>query len=620
MAAYTYSRLGEVPFQIRLLTLKPAEEWSADLDCDLESTVFESAPRYEALSYTWGDARNRQDILINGKFSTITENLGVALRYIRQKDASRTLWVDALCINQSDVDECSQQVRRMLDIYKRAARVLAWLGAPSDDSDEALTLLTEFGQIMLDIFRNYRSAPDYSNLRPAAMLEKGFDMSSKNWSALWKFWNRPYWTRVWIIQELARFGDLEAICQDSGIDTDGCLIVCGHRCVPFSIHSCAIIYFGAFTPLIRDSFIEHADETIQYLEPLKSFLSDGPIQALGMSVALRISSNNTESSIHNLMRVTRAFKATDVRDKVYALLGISCERKGFLPDYGKSANMVFQDLVKFSIENYQMAATYYQLEVLSGNRYGGHEFGPSWIPEPYGPGLSSMLFQPLYNNFSAGGRTCNASQVSFQPGESLLSLTGCRVDVIDDVIGPLEGIQQVATDLASIHPSLKRLLDGLQKFAQSLPQEDWPKFWRTTLGDQDGGNLDNIVRPAPEDLGKKAGVYFRNDPLPDDVMLDGPHFSRLMKWILPYESQLLLNLTERCFFTTKKGHMGIGPYRTKKGDIAVVLFGSTICFVLRPVGQEYELIGDAYVHGVMHGELLREHQEGRLASEVFTLR
>ena len=617
MAGYPYSKLSAIAFETRLLTLEPGD-WNLPLQCHLQHSTLESAPSYEALSYTWGDAGNRREILIDGVRCTVTENLEVALRYIRRKDAARILWVDAICINQTDLGECSQQVARMLDIYKTAARVLAWTGPPSDDSDEALALLTEFGQVMLEIFKGDYSAPsDYTNAKPSSILERGFDMFSQNWSSLWNFWNRPYWNRVWIIQELAcRFDYLSDLPSDVGNDAG--LIGCGHHWVPFLLHACAAIHFDMFIELVRDEYIEIHGMEMRVAEPLKSFATTGVVHALRMFAAIRISSADGDNPICNLLQATRGFQATDVRDKIFALLGLSYEHNHLLPDYTKPAEAIFQDLVEFHIKMHDKTGVDSQLEILYGNRYGRDDFGPSWIPEPYGPEPLSRLFHPLYSNFSAGGGRCDPSQVRFLP-DGLLSLQGCLIGVVEDVIGPVEKSIRIPMTADDVDPTVKDAYDQFRKLVPSLSQVEWTKLWRTLIGDQDASDYDDIVRPAPAEMGARAGVFFKNEPVPDDFMPESDPLAKFCGFTRPYEAQMLSNLWERRFLRTREGHMGIGPYSTEQSDLAAVLFGGVYCFVLRPVGRGYKLVGDAYVHGVMHGELLREHQAGNLASQTFTL-
>lgn len=84
--------------------------------------------RYHCLSYVWGDASDRVPISLNGQAFSITRNLWIALRRLRWYGQLDYLWVDAICINQDDMYEKSQQVRKMADIYSQTQEVIIWLG------------------------------------------------------------------------------------------------------------------------------------------------------------------------------------------------------------------------------------------------------------------------------------------------------------------------------------------------------------------------------------------------------------------------------------------------------------------------------------------------------------
>lgn len=95
-------------------------------------------PQYEALSYTWGDSvemeeifvQNANTLLDRGQYSISTlhvrRNLVDILRYLRHNDRHITLWIDAICINQNDVSEKSHQIRLMRNVYMLAQRVIVW--------------------------------------------------------------------------------------------------------------------------------------------------------------------------------------------------------------------------------------------------------------------------------------------------------------------------------------------------------------------------------------------------------------------------------------------------------------------------------------------------------------
>ncbi|KAF8846418.1 HET-domain-containing protein, partial [Acephala macrosclerotiorum] len=117
--------------QVRLLRLQPRLKDSLDIiTCTLEvADLTDQDCRYEALSYEWGDATNTSfSITLQGKDFSVRENLWWALWYLRLENDVRTLWIDALCINQSPVPERNYQVSQMVMVYQQAECVIAWIG------------------------------------------------------------------------------------------------------------------------------------------------------------------------------------------------------------------------------------------------------------------------------------------------------------------------------------------------------------------------------------------------------------------------------------------------------------------------------------------------------------
>ena len=130
---------------IRTAVLQPASEEYHDVVCDLRVKSLDDESDYEALSYTWGppfedQSLQSEQILLSGSEMQITGNLFHVLKRLRLSDRPRVLWVDAICINQGDVDERSQQVAMMSQIYAGARRVLVWLGEDSDLKDGHISL------------------------------------------------------------------------------------------------------------------------------------------------------------------------------------------------------------------------------------------------------------------------------------------------------------------------------------------------------------------------------------------------------------------------------------------------------------------------------------------------
>lgn len=106
---YTYKRLTLERPAIRLLTLHPSD-WNSPTKCNLHHASLDENPAFEASSYMLGDVKDTIEILVDSHKFPVTKNLHQALRYLRREAEPRTLWIDALCINQGDISERSQQV------------------------------------------------------------------------------------------------------------------------------------------------------------------------------------------------------------------------------------------------------------------------------------------------------------------------------------------------------------------------------------------------------------------------------------------------------------------------------------------------------------------------------
>lgn len=165
-------------------------------------------PSYDALSYTWGPATNPVVAYIVDLSSgqrqamiQIGRNLACALQHLRCHDKPRTLWVDAVCINQNDIDERNAQVKRMGLIYSLAKKVVIWLGPEAGDSEHAISTLTYFGR-QVEYLSDERlgDSPDALEpqwWRPACPLP----YDERTWSSLVALFRRPWFSRVWVLQE-----------------------------------------------------------------------------------------------------------------------------------------------------------------------------------------------------------------------------------------------------------------------------------------------------------------------------------------------------------------------------------------------------------------------------------
>ena len=192
---YRYSAL--VGRTIRLLTL---EVGSGDdpLHCSISVEQLDKSVIYNALSYTWGDEAPKHTISCDDQRLEITENLHSALRQIREDGRTEPIWIDAISINQSDIDERTAQVKMMKEIYGNARLVIAWLGNANETDPDGFALLEKIYKQCGPPSLGELANPVFSTTDALGL--PGVD--EPVWRALSKVLYKPYFFRVWIIQEI----------------------------------------------------------------------------------------------------------------------------------------------------------------------------------------------------------------------------------------------------------------------------------------------------------------------------------------------------------------------------------------------------------------------------------
>lgn len=206
-ASTIYSHLEDSD-GIRLLYLLPRYRKDDDsIRCSIKHVKLSQLPQYEALSYMWGPDGNHRPIDIDGNICYVRCNLWSALYHLRLEDEARVLWIDAICINQTDVAERNYQVTQMGRIYSNASRAVVWLGESSSESSIAVSVLSKTGQDS-----DWASFSENSILYPPT-TEGGL----LKLDAIRSMCYREYWTRLWIIQEVLLSTDILLCCGDESL-------------------------------------------------------------------------------------------------------------------------------------------------------------------------------------------------------------------------------------------------------------------------------------------------------------------------------------------------------------------------------------------------------------------
>ncbi|KIX98676.1 uncharacterized protein Z520_05977 [Fonsecaea multimorphosa CBS 102226] len=197
-SSFKYSPL-KTRSAFRLLKVDRRRSPALPLTFELFTTSIDAAQGcYHALSYAWGDAGDERSITVNERTVWVRRNLFEFLEQLHRMQWTGYLWVDAICINQSSIPERNHQVHLMHRIYGGAAEVFIWLGTSSVQSDR-----------LFDMAQDGRDAKD-----AVGGIDKGDTDAVSDIEAVLDIVRRPYFRRVWIVQEIARAKKVSLMCGD----------------------------------------------------------------------------------------------------------------------------------------------------------------------------------------------------------------------------------------------------------------------------------------------------------------------------------------------------------------------------------------------------------------------
>ncbi|KAE8381523.1 heterokaryon incompatibility protein-domain-containing protein [Aspergillus bertholletiae] len=348
------------PGQFRILVLHPAKNTSFPLVCTLHAKSLndDHNPPYAALSYCWGSDSGQRRLLVfpgskkqanswkyvarHATEMPIRKNLFQALLRLRRKDVPIALWADAICINQQDEKEKTEQLQQMATIYRMADQVCVWLGEADSAgrSDRAMAFIPK---IM-----------DFAFLERLASDKK----EAENWYALGELMRDRWFSRRWVVQEISL--------------AKSAAVYCGAKTVQWAEFADAVSIFVATRDKIRELFdFETWKEGPQTL---------GEVQSFGASILLEATSRlflRTPSGeilrpvkgIESLVTSLNTFDATDPRDIVYSLVSIASDTRDIsiyvdkkedkqatrspqlVIDYRLDEIEVYQNFTKYCIES-----------------------------------------------------------------------------------------------------------------------------------------------------------------------------------------------------------------------------------------------------------------------------
>jgi len=591
-----YTRLGAAEKHIRVLHLHSAPEPDSDLICHFRHVSLEGPNiRYEALSYTWGTKKHGRPVLLFEESIEITENLYIALQNLRRKDHERIIWVDALCIDQSNLGERTQQVSLMGSIYKKAWNVIIWLGQPWNDCHLAVDYLEQLGRD-INLHLNPSQTPHVTT--------SGLNIDSLQLqAALKQFFDFAWWSRVWTVQEWVLAQNTVFQCGQHYLDG---------KVVRKSVRH----YFHHRQNCCHNSSNESDDDLYSALLIMESM------------EYIRLLLNRV--SFPYIISQFRSREATDLRDKVYGMLGLATGQFENLieAEYKCSVEEVFESSTLKIIQQTG------NLEILSHVSYSGerHLSLPSFVPDWTVPAKDSWYTNWLnwvghLNLFNA----CDGEAADFQTiAAGRIAIKGIIVDEIKSsgsvhkTVPPGEFLQEMR-DIAGVNgmnDNEKQLYYGSQITREVA-------YWLTLCG-----TTECFLDPQ-----KDNRPFFRRIQMPTD-------FSRFRTWeewfpsynthsltpeieSVQFPFMLMLSGREKVFGATKRGRFGFFPAQCRKGDVIAVLAGGSVPFVLRPnksalkseleEERRYTLVGDSFVYGIMDGEAVAPSNNSGSAWEYLVL-
>jgi hypothetical protein len=603
---------------------------------------------FAALSYVWGAGRSRK-IILNEQPAYIGANLEAALRSLRSTqrfNANFRLWVDALCINQNDVEERSRQVTKMHMLYSSAWSVISWVGEERDGSAAAM--------LLLDRLAAASRAGKGREVQACLQRDPAY-FGDGCWAALHEFMQREYWSRVWVIQEVV-------------LGSRAVVLRCGNWCLDWETFCTGLVFMSDYLWTIKDLLLKRDLD-------LQPYRREGSQVWLTTSFHLitkdlwpmsRMRGEESQSGwlgFGRLLVLANSANSSDVRDKVYGLVGMMdpLVARKLVPDYGSSPATIFAKMSQVYIETYQdldpiregncwsktntptWAADWTWNGRLRYNRSETRFWGPFWEKAD-----TSGLAVPA-EPYCASGDT--KAGYSFSADGLLLHCRGFLIDKISGLGSREAGYfgwpgeytvnakQQASAygDEAGIRKALYTALvaDRVDKgkkaeerhaaifhlpssFDKAKPQFD--KLRWKWLGDQEGyyfrwegwlqANRDFIL------WDHKLGDFF-DGSIPDDASEYD---------FMEVYSGVDRTAKGRRFMTTENGYMGWCPSnmygedseQTQIGDLIAILFGCSTPIVIRSCGEQFKVVGEAYVQGFMDGEAIEEWKSGRYTGQQFT--
>jgi hypothetical protein len=604
---YTYNALEERG--IRLFRISRRTRYSTLLKGEILHADLDNPPPYEAISYTWGDVTRSKKLLVDGCQFGVSAGLYELLEALSSREKHVLLWVDYICINQDDEEDKANQIPVMRDIYQRASRTVAWLGAPYD-APLAVAMLLE----VLDVLQ----LPDY---QPVVMNDRYFPQTKRpRWIAFVRLLQHQYFSSVWVCQEVAVSRSLE--------------LYFGGK------------YFSWETLMMARSVLQHP-----HVASLVTVVHVGlgSVQSLRNATTMGffrlLMAKGIQIPLGFALSFSQNYGCKMPEDRVFALLGLCSSEElklSILQDVGKPPLEVYSNTTKKLLTSRENSVHTLQY---SGIGYYYKRRLPTWCVD-WSSGLTGAKLTIPYLSQAKGIEhspisglqylAAGASEPNILEGPlpGTLQIGGVKVDVI----------KKVSHVMTLTSPEASTTLDGAQfdenfkgwfiflSEAIRLAEETLPSryrngqllkdaIWRTVIADRSADE-----RPAPVIFRQYYAQWIRamllllnlkSQPGQLSALADSANLSKstykqkLLGEMLYFNKRFVETSFLRRFCITEGGFMGLVAPNSDVGDAICLIWGMQTPYILRVAPDQdvnlaaplYQLIGECYVHGMMDGEM-----------------
>lgn len=682
---FKYDQLPESR-SFRLIKELASDATGCHLSCVLESFSLDARPAYRCLSYTWGPALTsnagsgehtnpaKVELVVRAEEATgvlsINENLSDALCQLAESfslGTTRYMWIDAICIDQDNLEERSSQVSMMDSIYSGAEKVIVWLGKDMTDFSNFAWFHSD--ALASEYLRGSQTDSVMKRTNPEAPIFQGAYSTEpgmlEKWYSYCRFFEQRRWfNRAWVVQEvvMARPSDVEVMCGNERLSWI--------NMVAFAL-GVRLSGLGANLQT-TDNMAKHmsiGDQVVRLGVLQELCERGGPDQessgrdVITLKEYLRRLHGVTDSEarrhafLHHVLGILRPFDSLDPRDKVYAALGIVNRflprgaRSIIYPDYESPVREVYEYTTKFLLEHLPYHCVLTLVEDPSRRKIVNL---PSWVPDfssQQGNSSLQLIARRPYNA-SAG----QSPGPSWFLRDSILGVraschdtvaqTGISMSTLDE--GP-PSLSQFLLDILTIIDNAFRLcstLDPTYINGQSRIQV----LGRTMIADQDSWPADflhhfrcwllwHLVEMSDSRIERATDLLksivsqmalLNESALSDEDFLSAPqHLAHYATRDGANPEQLTVELnatveeiTEnsdafsryfsvvypyRRLYTTSKGYIGLGPESTQVGDEVWIICDAKTPFILHPQPENSNVPDDLnQAEGVKQFQLVGE--------------